>query len=301
MIWARQESGFTLVELLVTMTLTFIIFGATLAVLDVFQSNNRFAQLRNETQDNARNAVDRLARELRNVAAPGTESPGAVEQASAYSLTFQTIDSRQVTAENPTNTMRVRYCLNDSSPSNEVLWRQVMRWGKTEVKLPTATSCPDLTAGDWERSEQLVSHVTNEIGGQSRHLFEYGPLSWTVISQIISVGPNLFIDLNPGGRPGESQLTSVVSLRNENRPPIAAFTAVQGTLAHSVLLNASESSDPDGLALTYKWWDGSTSLNSTAQQYEVRKLEPGSNHTFKLEVTNPGGLHSALEKTVKVE
>src|SRR5579872_4859089 len=59
MMRARDEDGFTLVELLVAMAITAIVFGATLTVLDVFQSNNRFDQLRNENQDNARTAIDR--------------------------------------------------------------------------------------------------------------------------------------------------------------------------------------------------------------------------------------------------
>src|SRR5690242_13539487 len=117
---AGAEHGFTLVELLVTMAITVIVFGATLSVLDVFQSNNRFDQLCNETQDNARTAMDRLARELRNVAAPGVVYFGALEEAEPYSLAFQTIDSSTAYAwgSNRTHAMMVRYCLDNSSPSN---------------------------------------------------------------------------------------------------------------------------------------------------------------------------------------
>lgn len=304
MTWARVEDGFTLIELLVTMTITVIIFGATLAVLDVFQNDNRFQQLRNETQDNARNSMDRLARELRNVAAPSTKAAGALELAESYSLTFETIDAtpKAGTSENRTNAMRVRYCLNNSNPSNEVLWKQVRRWtSETTPPVPTATACPDLSAGDWESSSQLVQHVTNRIGGQNRPLFAYGPPGATLVAQITTVAPTLFLDLNPGARPGESQLTSAISLRNENRPPTAAFTAVQGgTLGRHVLLNASESVDPDGLALSYKWWDGASLLSTTAEQYETLPLEAGSKHTFKLEVTDPGGLKSSTEKAVTI-
>ena len=47
---AREERGFTMVELLVTMAITMVVFGATLSALDVFQTNNRIDLLRNETQ-----------------------------------------------------------------------------------------------------------------------------------------------------------------------------------------------------------------------------------------------------------
>jgi prepilin-type N-terminal cleavage/methylation domain-containing protein len=302
MMHAREEDGFTLIELLVTMALALVVFGATLTVLDVFQGNNRRDQLRNETQDNARNTADSLTRQLRNVVAPTATYFGALEKAEPYSVIFQTVDtSRTPPAKNPANAMRVRYCLNDSTPTNEILWKQEQRWEIPEgPKLPTATACPDLVAGDWEKSSQVVQHVTNEIGGQNRPTFVYGPAGASEVAQIVSMETNLYVDLNPGQKPGESQITGGVSLRNANRQPKATFTATpQG--AHQVFLNASESSDADGLALTYRWWDNSTELSTTAQQYTTKQLVEGSKHTFKLTVTNPGGLENTFEKEVTVK
>lgn len=300
---ARAEHGFTLVELLVTMAITVVVFGATLSVLDVFQSNNRFDQLRHETQDNARTAMDRLARELRNVAAPGVVYFGALEEAEPYSLAFQTIDTSTTYAwgSNRTHAMMVRYCLDNSSPSNEILWKYVKRWSTEEgPELPSSAEskkCPDKHVGDWESESQLVQHVTNQIGGQNRPLFVY---SATGVPKIVAVESNLFIDLNPGhSRPGESQLTSGVSLRNANRQPTVAFTATEVNKGY-VLLNASESRDPDGLALTYRWWMDSVKLSTTAQQWQTEALASKSTHTFKLEVANPGGLSNSTEKTVKI-
>jgi hypothetical protein len=292
-----------LIELVVATALAVVVFGATLTVLDVFQKDNSFEQQLHETQDNARNAIDRVARELRNVAAPSTTEAGALEQAEPYSLTFQTIESSRLpVGENLTNATRVRYCLDDSNPTNEILWRQVKHWEtKTAPKVPSAASCPDLTASDWDTSAQLVQHVSNRIGGQDRALFAYGPAPATLVSQIISVEPSLFLNLHPGGRPGETQLTTAIYLRNQNRAPVASFTAIQlGTERH-VLLNASESADPNGLALTYKWWDGASALPTTAQQYETPPLEKGSTHTVKLEVTNPAGLSAATTQTVTIK
>jgi prepilin-type N-terminal cleavage/methylation domain-containing protein len=298
----RAQEGFTLIELLVTMLITSIVFGATLSVLDVFQKNNRLDQQRSETQDNARNAMDRLARDLRNVAAPSVESSGALEAAESYSVVFQTIDTAQLAGgENTTNAMRVRYCLDDSTTTNEILWRQVERWSsKTAPTLSNTTTCPDPSAAHWESSTRLVEHLVNRNGGQNRPAFVYGPSSATLVSQIVSVEPTLYIDLNPGAKPGETQLTSSVSLRNENRQPIASFTATE-VGKYAVQLNASESSDPDGLALTYKWWDNGTKLSTTAQQYQTEALQFGSKQTFKLQVTDPGGLKSETEKTVEIK
>ena len=306
---ARSEQGFTLVEVLVSILMAGVVFGATLTALDVFQSNNRFDTLRNETQDNARNAIDRLARDLRNVAAPKSEVelPGALEKAEPYAITFQTIDASAVPkgSENATNAMRVRYCLDDSAATNEVLWKQVKRWTSAKApEAPSSTACPDNTAGAWDSSSKLAEHLTNRIGGESRPLFVYGPTGWTETAQIVTVEPTLYLDVNPGHRPGETQLTSLISFRNANRQPTAAFTATEKN-GH-ILLNASQSADPDGLALSYTWSEGTTEgetvLPSTAQQYETPEpYVSKSTHTFWLKVTDPGGLSATTKQKVTLK
>jgi prepilin-type N-terminal cleavage/methylation domain-containing protein len=298
------EQGFTLIEMLVTMMITVIVFGATLSLLDVFQKDNRLAQVRNETQDNARNAMDRLARDLRSVAAPSTKAAGALERAEASAVAFETVDTSKALAAgvNAANVMRVRYCLDDSNPANEILWRQTRKWETVEAPpAPASTACPDVTAGDYEASRRLADHITNLAGGQSRPAFVYGPAGATLVSQIVSVEPTIYLNLNTGSEKGETQLTSSISLRNENRPPAATFSAVQLGASRIVALNASESADPDGLALTYKWWDNGTLLPTTAQQYETTALVEKSSHTFKLEVVDPGGLFSTSERTLVIK
>jgi prepilin-type N-terminal cleavage/methylation domain-containing protein len=324
----RDDHGFTLIELLVAMAITSVIFGSTLSVLDVFQSNNRFDQLRNENQDTARTTLDRLSRQLRNIVARTTSEgtvPGALEVAEPYEITFETVDTTKATSgENKVNAMRVRYCLNDSEPENEILWEQVRRWTTSEAPaLPSSTSCPDRTKEgtsepDWNTSTQVVQHVTNRIGGQgnpeskakadeNRWLFTY---SAKETPEILSVNANLFVNINPKQtRPGESQLTSGVSLRNANRVPVAEFTATEEG-NRQVRLNASASYDPDGLSLTYKWWINGEELTATTQQYLTKaecaaKKEAGfcvnSKPKFKLEVINPGGLSTHTEKELTIK
>jgi prepilin-type N-terminal cleavage/methylation domain-containing protein len=300
---ARGQDGFSLIEVLVSMLMAGVVFGATLTILEVFQRNSQAAIQRNETQDAARSAVDRLAHELRSVAAPSSTSPGALEQAEPYAITFQQIDPLKTAGgSNANNAMRMRYCLNDSNPANEVLWLQTKRWTSESAPAPpSSTACPDLAGSDWDGATRLVEHVTNRVGGQNRPLFSFGPPGAQAVNQIVSVEPNVYVDVTPGGRPTETQLTTSVALRNENRRPTASFTAVQlGTERH-VLLNASESIDPDGLALAYKWWDGNTQLSSSSQLYETPPLKEESVHNFKLEVTDPGGLSSTIEQTVTIK
>ncbi len=298
-----DERGFTLIELLVAMAITTVVFGATLSVLDVFQSNNRFDQLRNENQDTARTTLDRLSRQLRNIVARTTSSgavPGALEQAEEYAVTFQTIDTTKATSgANAVNAMRVRYCLDNSNPENEILWEEVRRWETAEApNLPSSTSCPDHTSGDWNTLTQVVQHVTNRNGGKSRKLFIY---SAQETPEILSVNADLFININPTQtRPGDSELTSGVSLRNANRRPAAEFTATEEG-NYRVHLNASASYDPDGLSLTYKWWDNGEELLTTSQQYITPARSFKSKHIFKLEVINPGGLSAHIEKELTIK
>lgn len=311
----RAEHGFTLIEMLVAMSITVVVFGATIAAFGAFQRNSHLDQLRNENQDNARTAMDRISRQLRNVVARTTSNgivPGALEQAEPYSVVFQTIDTSGAAAEkNATHAMRVRYCLDSSTPENEILWAQVQKWTEAEApEVPSTSACPAATSSKgWENKTQLVSHITNRIHGKGepegcatetppRCLFIY---SAKEAPEILSVETHIFLNVNPTQtRPGETELTSGVSLRNANRKPVAAFTATEEGKGE-VRLNASASYDPGGLTVTYKWWQDGIQLPTTASQYVTEAFSAGSSHIFKLEVTNPGELSSRIEKTVEIK
>jgi prepilin-type N-terminal cleavage/methylation domain-containing protein len=304
----RENAGFTLIETLVAILVSSVVFGATLSAFDVFQSDNRLDQLRNEAQDNTRAAIDALARELRNGAAPSSLTPGALEKAGKYSIVFQTIEPTTKALpegdKNTTNAIRVRYCLNSSNSENEILWRQTRKWETEKApELPTVSTCPDPNTTDYETSVQVAQHIVNRIRSQKRSLFKYIPEEPASAELATAVEPNIYINVDPGQlRPGESQLTSTIDLRNENRLPVASFTAKE-TGGYIVQLNASQSTDPDGLALTYKWWDNSVAMPSTSAETETESLEKakGTTQTFKLEVTTPSGLTATAERSVKIE
>jgi type II secretory pathway pseudopilin PulG len=315
-----EERGFTLVELLVTMAIAIVVLGSILSVLDIFQSNARYIQLRNENQDTTRTILDRLSRQLRDVVARTTSLgtvPGALEQAAKYEITFETVDTtKSSSGENKLNAMRVRYCLNDSNPENEVLWEQVRRWTTAEAPtLPTSSepesesTCPDrvkegTSEPDWNTTTQVVQNITNRNGGQNRPLFTY---SAKETPEILAVNVDMFLNISPRQtRPGESELTSGVSLRNANRRPVAEFTATLENTSQVnkryVHLNASSSYDPDGLSLKYKWWQNGAELSTTSQQYTTKEaFSTGTSPKFKLEVTNPGGLSANTEKAVTIK
>jgi type II secretory pathway component PulJ len=301
----RGEDGFTLIEMLVTISLAMVVFGATLAAFDVFQHDNVYAQARNETQDAARNTINRLTHQLRNVIAPSSEYPGALEEAGKYSIEFQTVNtssSLSFGSKNPSHAMRVRYCLDNSKPENEILREYRQEWTEIEEPKPTTTSCNGKLEGGWTVTQRMGEHVTNEIGKQEpeRPVFTY---SSSELPQIITVTSDLYLDVNPGHRPGESRLTSAVSLRNANRRPVAKFKITPEAGSEKYRLNASESYDPGGLALTYKWWEkeagnSEIELSTTSQISQVTLSTKKTVYTFKLQITNPGGLSETTTETV---
>ena len=89
-------------------------------------------------------------------------------------------------------------------------------------------------------------------------------------------------------------LTQAAVAMRGNDLPTAAFTATEVSKG-VVKLNGTQSTDPDGLALSYKWWDNGKALSSTSSETESGELTVGSEHTFKLEVSTPSGLKASSE------
>lgn len=317
---AAHEDGFTLIEVIVTIALALVVFGATLAAFNVFQRDEVYSRQRNETQDAARNTINRLSRQLRNVIAPSSEYAGALEAGKSYSIAFQTVDTSSTYSfgSNSQRAMRVRYCLGNVKSDNEALWEQTQEWKTSEP--PTEhgeTNCPEQTVqpskasskacevkgeptGGWTGTRCVLEHVTNKISEQERPVFTY---SASELPQIITVTSSLYLDVNPGHRPGESQLTSAVSLRNANRKPVAKFTISSEAGFSKYRLNASESYDPTGLALAYKWWEkegnkSEEALSTTSQIFQAELKSSKTEYKFKLQVTNPGGLSETTTGTV---
>ena len=149
----RRQDGFTLVELLVAMAMSLIVFSATLTILDSYLRQSAAATKRFDAQDQARLAVDRIVRDLRNVSSPLT-TPKLLERATPYDVVFQTIGTPS--GANVSGIQRVRYCIpqdtSTGSASQERLIAQTQTW---TTSTPTANpwtsdpsqtiACPDLT------------------------------------------------------------------------------------------------------------------------------------------------------------
>jgi type II secretory pathway pseudopilin PulG len=240
----REESGFTLIELLLVCTLMLVVLGATLTTFESFQTNADVNTRQNDAQQEARRSIDYLARELRNLASPTDYDPESVKRAGAYDLIVQSVAPDRPTGSlNLRNTQYVRYCYNQATSR---VVRQRMTWTDADAPAyPPGTDCP---SSGWDSTD----FAANVVNG-TRPLFTY---TWdgTDPTTITEVHTSLWVDVNPGRSPVETTLATTVFLRNQNRVPVAQFSAA-ATADGKILLNGSESQDPEERSLRYFWYD----------------------------------------------
>lgn len=304
-----NERGFTLVELMVAMTMSLIVFGLIGTSLVAYQKNSARTTRQNDSQDQARIAIDRIVRELRNVAGLRA-TPTLIESAGPYDIVFQTVGRTAPAggSANSTGTQRVRYCLPaDPAPgaaSKEVLIVQTQTW--TTATAPAnpwpvsggvSPTCPSTPSGGSVTTARLAESVTNRYAGEDRPAFTFDS---TTLSQITSVGINLFVDGDVNQSPEEIQLRSAAFIRNQNQPPVASFTASPTGAGH-VLLNAGASSDPDNQPITFKWYRVNGTTRTQIGTSGLLDYAPGAGtYSIELEVTDSGGLVSKQTKTVVI-
>ena len=255
-----EQAGFSLPELLIEMVLSILVLGGTLTTFTNFTRGQKDNQEFNEQIEQARNGLDILARELRNLARPGATISGfgttpSISRAESYDFIFQT-SAPQRTWE--------RYCLATSgtlagqplSQARGAIWEAIS---------PTPTVTSSMTTGcpgtGWASTRLVADNVVNQVGGQDRPLFSFtcsvaGDCPSSNLLQVKGVRSDVFIDTNPDRRPLAQRVSTAVFLRNQNEPPTAEATYRPG-IPGSASLNASGSVDPEGRTLRYFWFLGS--------------------------------------------
>lgn len=303
------QDGFTLTELLISMTMMLVILGAVLAT---FATADRVAARNaavNDNQERARSTVTLLSRQLRNLAGPDQGQPQAFDRAFDYDVIFKTIDTPNL--QNAAGIARVRYCLDASGR----IWTQKQTWSQsTPPDYPHDTACPSSGGTvSWNATytRVLADHVTNltnastRPSGQDPRLFLYDSSD---LPSIDSVRTHIYVDLDPRRKAGESQLLSGVFLRNQNRAPVAQFQPTPGGTGH-VVLNGSSSYDPEGEGLTYSWFTGTQTrpCGSTATPVPIGTglvfdwtTTSKSTPTVTLQVCDPAGLPGIQSQQVSV-
>jgi type II secretory pathway component PulJ len=300
----REEAGIMLLELLMAAALMTVVLGATLVSLTTFQSNSRINELQNDNQEGIRAAVDQVSRELRNHAVATQQAPQGIVSLTGYDIVFQSVAAtKPASTSNDQNIERVRYCLDTSNLRNEKIWAQEQTWtSATPPAVPSTASCPDPA---WGNQRFVADKITSRFNPSAPTTPGDRPIftaNSATIGQITRIGITLFLDTTPGGgpinAPDETRIDSGIFLRNQNQPPTASFTA-SVTGSRHVIVNASNSNDPENQSLKYTWKDGSTTIDANGQTGEY-PATPGS-HTMSLTVTDPGGLSATTSQTVTVQ
>ena len=300
---ARDESGIALFELLLAAALMTVVLGATFTALATFQNTSRINELQNDNQEDIRAAVDQLSRELRNHAVATQQAQQGIVSLTPYDIVFQTVAAtKPPSTSNDQNIERVRYCLDTSTLRNEKIWSQEQTWTTaTPPSVPSTASCPDSA---WGNQRFIAMRITNRFNSSSPSTPRDRPVftaNSATIGQITRIGITLFLDTTPGGgpinAPDETRIDSGIFLRNQNQPPTASFTA-SVTGSRHIVLNASNSNDPENQSLTYTWKDGSTTIDPVGQTADYPTTS--GSHTMSLTVRDPGGLSATTSQTVTV-
>ena len=295
----KNDSGFTVIELAVSAFIALVVFGATLTVLAAANRQQRLNEQTNDAQQSVRVTLDRMARQLRNLASPnvltsvGSTLPRSVDRNLPNDLVFQDVDqNRPAGTLNSANVRRVRYCLNSDTPTNGTLYMQTQTWNTAVAPdVPADAACP---GAGWTTSTIVGEHITNKMG--DRPVFRYSGDSGLITgsdsdsrADISRVEADLFLDVDTTRRPSETSLTTSVFLRNQNREPQSAFTlTVTNPTTRTVQLNGSASEDPEGQPLTYYWYiDG---VQQSTEGIVVQLSVTAGTHTFALHVKDPAGL-----------
>jgi prepilin-type N-terminal cleavage/methylation domain-containing protein len=304
----RSESGMTLIEVLVASALMVVVLGAAMAPMDLLHRTERRTIDQNESQDGARSAMAVITRNLRNTSGQNQ----LVNLASSYDMVVETVDEapKPDGSQNARNLMRVRYCLDTTGEGASLtrgrIYEQKHRWttATPPTTMPTA-NCPDTS---WGTSRILVDHVTNRAtastGGRGSKrpaaapLFTFYPGTAT-LDTITSIRISLYTDHSWAKVPTETELTSGILLRNQNGSPTASFIATPGNVgSRKITLNANTSTDPEGLPLSYRWCD----VTTTSLCDDTTRIGTGVLYTYtapvagarqiKLQVFDVGGLQA---------
>ena len=255
----RGQAGFSLIELLVSMSIVTVVVMATISAFVSFHKNERVNRLQNESQDEARLTVERLSSQLRNLASPTDSVPKAVEKAEPFDLIFLTVDAvKPVGSLNARNIKRVRYCIG-SVDGKAPLIRQQQTWVVTDP--PPAFSSQRLSECELAEEHRGGERHREHHAVDALPAFTYTP-GPVPLEDISAIRADLMVDTNPGQSPTAVDLGSRVFLRNQNRAPVASCTATYTGNGRQVALNGSGSADPEGFNLKeYRWYaDGKSPL-----------------------------------------
>jgi prepilin-type N-terminal cleavage/methylation domain-containing protein len=212
----RRQRGITLVELLVAMSIMLVLTTMIIATWMSLTNAYSFSSRSDKQRDLARQAIDRMAREIRDAQEPLGSSSPAINRAYPNEIrfysTFNNADASIPTTE-PRLT-RFIYRVTNAAAGTGAVYRE----------FPGPDGDFD-TAND-NVSHRLVDNVSND--GAGRDIFTYwsydpttselepseGMTALADPSRVVEVGITLLVDLNPGKAPNYMDISTTVQPRN---------------------------------------------------------------------------------------
>jgi prepilin-type N-terminal cleavage/methylation domain-containing protein len=289
---ARSERGFTLVELLVALTVASLILGAAITAFTGYLTQSAAAEKAGNSQDAARNALDQMAIQLRSATSNASTGNQPIESFSSYSLVWLAPFPGASTTNNPLGLRHIRYCVDASTPSNEKLWLQTAPFSTTSNRnWPATNSCP---ANSWPTAMVVGENLVNVL--QNTPLFVTPTDSQ---GNVTDVNVNALVDVDAKDAQLATSVRTSVTLRNLNHAPSAVVSCAAGLTSHA-LCDASASTDSDNQTLTFAWKVDGATVGETSYRLDQPSLASGSTHTFAVTVTDSGGLSSSASQTLKM-
>jgi type II secretory pathway pseudopilin PulG len=212
----KKESGVTLVELLVVMIVMTIISGMIITVWISLSNASAFTSNSDQQQAFARDAVSRMAAQIRDA-----EDPASSSNASAFTLAAA-------------NEVRFYTTYNTSGAADPMTTPTLQRfilWGNGCIYREAADASGNFAADPSQdpSASLLVSHVVNSDPDNNRDLFTYSAYSATdstlyysdsvkgvavAPADIVTVTITALVDLNPGHSPQYVTVQTTVQPRN---------------------------------------------------------------------------------------
>lgn len=279
----RDEGGFTLAELQVSMVIMLVIAFAALLSLDVFGSGAAVTSRLTSAEDAARRDVGRIVSVLRNAGAPAPTSgavPATIIQALDNDLVMRSTAWPGESATGTTGTHIVRLCLETAT---KTVWFDGLRAGTAGSSSP-GSACPS-TASGWTH----VPMAKNVINDASNPLFRYGP------NPVRSVGLTLRTE---GGSTAKSRPLKVESggaLRGAIAPQVTVADITTGACENGRALLTL------GLGAVGAGLEGAKMTAANAIPAGTGKLLVPATSTASnivITITNVLGLQTLLTKSV---
>jgi prepilin-type N-terminal cleavage/methylation domain-containing protein len=285
------QAGFTLVEMLVAMTLTLLIASAALGAFEAFDRGVASSSRLTDAQDTARRELGVMVHTLREAGTPARDDgvlPIAVTRTHDTDIVFRSRAWPGAADTGSSADHLQRYCLNTAT---KILWFDA-KHANTIGDSDPGTACPS-TANGWTRHRVVARNVINAADSAKR-LFAYTSRG----GQVRSVQISLRLDGGSVASSRELRLASGASVRGALGPQVTEGDVSGPTCAEPgrALLSLNVGGDP--LSVIEQPVQGGAQASIPVGPGKILVAADSETRTVRLVVTDPLGLQTVLFKTV---